>query len=265
MPGIFGPRWLKNLMYWFGERFVIDATVCPFLNGWRRELGLAPVRRITRWWHSPFAVLGLFPDWYCPHAPDWPANTTLTDFPLWDDPGDGLTPEVEAFLAGGPPIVFTPGSANVHGADFFRAAVDACRRLKRRGLLVSRFAEQVPANLPEGVAHFPFVPFTALLPRAAAIVHHGGIGTASQGMAAGVPQLIMPLAHDQFDNAERLHRLRLGDSLVPARFTGERVAAKLNQLLTSPEVALACATARQRLASRGGLRLAADAIERHSG
>ncbi|MGL4549949.1 MAG: glycosyltransferase [Gemmataceae bacterium] len=262
LPGLFGPRWLKSLIYSLGERFVIDPVVCPVVNPWRRELGLPPVRRVTRWWHSPYLNLGLFPGWFCPPAPDWPAGTVLTDFPLWDDPADGVPPAVEAFLnAGDPPVVFTPGSANVHGAAFFRAAAEACGRLRRRGLLVTRFAEQIPAGLPDGVSHFPFVPFTALLPRAAAVVHHGGIGTASQGMAAGVPQLIMPLAHDQFDNAERLKRLNLGDSLAPARFTGPRVADKLGPLLSSPAVAEACALARRRLASRDGLHRTADAVE----
>ncbi len=47
----------------------------------------------------------------------------------------------------------------------------------------------------------------ALVPRLAALVHHGGIGTTAQAMRAGVPQLITPFAHDQFDNAARVERL----------------------------------------------------------
>lgn len=262
MPGLFGPRWLKCLQFWLAERFIIDATVCPFLNGWRKELGLPPVQRIVRWWHSRTGVVCLFPEWYASQQPDWPARSTLVDFPLWDDPAEGLSPEIEAFLTKGPPIVFTPGSANIHAAAFFRAAVDACLRLKRPGMLLTRFAEQIPANLPSNVIHVPFVPFTAFLARVAAVVHHGGIGTAAQAMAAGVPQLIMPLAHDQFDNANRLRHLNLGDSLLPTQFTGERVAKKLTELLHSPKSQTACAAVKVRLSKRDGLTRAADNVER---
>ena len=63
-------------------------------------------------------------------------------------------------------------------------------------MLLTRFSEPIPQNLPDGVRHFEFVPFSWLPPRAAAIVHHGGIGTMSQGLAAGIPQLIMPMNFD---------------------------------------------------------------------
>jgi UDP:flavonoid glycosyltransferase YjiC (YdhE family) len=152
-----------------------------------------------------------------------------------------MSPELAAFLADGPPpIAFTPGSANLHGRPFFEAAVDACTRLGRRGVLLTRFPEQVPSGLPSGVRHFAYAPFSQLLPRASALVHHGGIGTAAQGMAAGVPQLIMPLAHDQFDNVARMRRLGIARALPPARFRGPALARALGTLLDSPEVAARC-------------------------
>jgi rhamnosyltransferase subunit B len=78
------------------------------------------------------------------------------------------------------------------------------------------------------------------LPRAAALVYHGGIGTCSQALAAGIPHLIMPLAHDQPDNANRLRRLGIGLSLHPKKFTGERVAAALRHLLKDNAVQANC-------------------------
>jgi UDP:flavonoid glycosyltransferase YjiC (YdhE family) len=157
--------------------------------------------------------------------------------------------------------VFTPGSANLHAREFFRTAVDACLRLGRRGMLLTRFVEQVPAELPATVRHFAYVPLTPLLPRCAALVHHGGIGTAAQAMAAGVPQLIMALAHDQFDNADRVQRLGLGDWLTPFWFRGPRVARKLAALLDSPATQSACRAVAQRLSRRGGIEQTAQAIE----
>jgi rhamnosyltransferase subunit B len=264
MPGMFGPRWMQRCQYRIGERFFIDPVVCPDLNRFREELGLAPVKQITRWWHSKWCVACLFPEWYCPPQSDWPANLIQTDFPLWDEPNSkGLPADVEAFLiSGDPPIAFTPGSSNVFGKQFFETAVAVCDRLQRRGILLTRFSEQIPENLPSSVQHFLYVPFSELLPRSAAVVHHGGIGSTAQGLAAGVPQLLMPLAHDQFDNAERLKRFGVGDWLKPSKFTPRTVTKKLAHLLDSDAVRSQCAELRDKLSNKDGLHRSALNIEK---
>lgn len=246
LPGVdfqpWMPRWFKRSLFRLGESLFIDRPCQRVFDPFRAGHGLPPVRRLARWWHSPECVLGLFPAWFGPPQPDWPANVHVTQFPLWDEAGvHPPSPEVEAFLASGePPLVFTPGSGNMQARSFFMAAAEACRRLGRRGLLLTRFAEQIPSELPAGVRHFDYVPFSQVLPKAAAIVHHGGIGTTSQALRAGIPQLLMPMAHDQPDNAARLARLGVGDWLPPAKFAGQAVADKLAKLLDSAEVAASC-------------------------
>jgi UDP:flavonoid glycosyltransferase YjiC (YdhE family) len=247
LPGLFMPDWLprfaKRFQYWLADALIIDRILTRGLNAFRAEVGLPPVCDLTGgWWHSPQRVLGLFPDWYAPPQPDWPPQVRLTGFPLYDERElHDLPAELTEFLNGGePPIVFTPGSAMRHGHAFFEAAVEACRLLGRRGLLLTRFPEHLPASLPESVRHFSYVPFSQVLPRAAALVHHGGIGTTAQGLAAGIPQLVMPLAHDQPDNAARLRRLGVARSLQPRAFRAAAVARALESLLTSPDVAARC-------------------------
>lgn len=263
-PGFFGPRWLRSILYRIAERMVIDPVVCPFLNAWRAEYGLPPVRRIMRWWNSPDGVVCLFPEWYAPRQPDWPTPLEQTDFPLWNFQSDEpLAADVEQFLrAGTPPLVFTPGSANSHGREFFAAAAGACARLNRRGIFLSQFAEHIPTNLPSTLVHFRYVPLDLLLPRCAAFVHHGGVGSTSQAMLAGIPQVLTPLAHDQFDNAERVKRLRIGDSIPAPRLTDSRLVAALRPLLDNPQVASVCRQVADRLRSEAGLARAADWIER---
>jgi rhamnosyltransferase subunit B len=263
LPGLFGPRWLKSLLYCFAERYFIDPVVCPFLNQWRHELGLPPVRKITRWWNSRFGLLCMFPDWYCPQPDDWPSGLMQTDFPLWNHKAaESLAPEVEIFLARGePPIVFTPGSANLHGQQFFTSAVHACQTLGRRGILLTEFAEHLPAQLPDTVAHFNYIPLDLLLQKAAAFVHHGGIGSTSQAMLAGIPQFLMPLAHDQFDNAARIKRLRIGDSIPSHKFTGPRLTKSLHRLLGSATITNECRNVAVRLAKRDGISRSVDEIE----
>ncbi|MCH7750887.1 MAG: glycosyltransferase [Planctomycetes bacterium] len=232
------PRWFKRAQYWVADQ-ICDHLLAPELDTLRRGLGLEPVRGVMReWYFSPQLVLGLFPDWFARPQPDWPPNTVLTGFPLWDQSATmELSEEVDKFLsAGDPPVVFTPGSAMTNGRWFFEAAVDACRRLNRRGILVTNYPEQLPRELPSTVRHFGFVPFSRLLPRAAALVHHGGIGTSGQGLAAGLPQLVMPMAYDQLDNATRLKRLGVAATIRRNKFRSPAVAQALDSLLTLESV-----------------------------
>lgn len=258
------PAWLQHGFWRFVDRFAIDPLIAPELNAWRAELGLPPVSRVfDRWMHSPRGVIGLWPAWFAAPQADWPPGVRLTGFVV--DQGAGgreLDADLAAFLdAGSPPLVFTPGSANRHAAAFFRAAADASARLGMRALLVSPYADQIPAVLPEGVRHAPYAPFNRLFPRAAAVVHHGGIGTCAQGFAAGVPQLLMPMGYDQPDNAARIERLRLGGWLAPAQFTADRVARKLGALLTNAEVQARSADARDRMAHSDALARTCEAVE----
>ena len=235
------PRWLKRAQFWAAGRLT-DAVVLPALNRFRRELGLGPARDIVRtWWHSPQRVLGLFPEWFGPPQPDWPPQTRLAGFPLFDEDGLREPPAgLEAFLAAGePPVVFTPGTAMRHGTRFFTEAVRACELLGQRGILLTQFAETVPRDLPPSVAHFSYIPFSRVLPRAAALVSHGGIGTTAQALRAGIPHLVQHMAHDQMDNGSRLQDLGTGDMLPAGAFRAPRVARLLRGLLESPAVAQA--------------------------
>ena len=109
--------------------------------------------------------------------------------------------------------------------------------------------------------HAAYIPFSALLPRAAALVHHGGIGTLAQGLAAGRPHLVMPMAFDQFDNAARLVRLGVGRVLRPRRFTGPAVARELAALLDSDVVADRCAAVARRFEGTDPVARTCDLIE----
>lgn len=210
---------------------IVDRTLAPQVNAFRQRLSLAPVDDLLYGWvNSPDGVLGLFPDWFAPPQPDWPARTQLTGFPLYDPPAEGDDmPDVDA-----DPLIFTPGSANIHARPFFVAAIEASQALGRSAILLTRYREQLPGILPAGIIHRDYIPLDAILPQAAALIHHGGIGTTAQGLAAGVPQLVMPMSHDQPDNAARLRRLGVGAIVTSSKFTGARVAAALDHLLRSP-------------------------------
>jgi UDP:flavonoid glycosyltransferase YjiC (YdhE family) len=266
-PGMprWAPPWMINILYNIGERAVVDPVVRPPLNQFRKELGLPPVKGsiFNDYLNSPQLVLGLFPAWFGEPAPDWPPQVKLRGFPLYDEKGITLVePELDAFLNDGtPPIAFTPGSAMRHGLPFFTGAAEACRSIGWRGLLLTRYPENIPANLPPGVRYFSYAPFSQVLPRCAALVHHGGIGTMAQGCAAGIPQLVMPMAHDQPDNAARLERLGAGLHIAPQKFKAPKVAVLLRRLLEEPSFSQNAKSLAQKIASDHPIKNACDEIE----
>jgi rhamnosyltransferase subunit B len=258
------PVWAKRAMWWLVDRWLLDPMIVPELNRWRGELGLEPVSRVFKQWlHAPHRVIGLFPAWFAPIQADWPPQLQLTGFPLYDEADEhALSAGLQAFLdRGTPPILFTPGSANRAAALFFAAALDAAHRLGRRALFLTQYPEQLPAPLGADAWHEPYVPFSQVLPRCAAIVHHGGIGTCAQGLAAGVPQLTMPLGFDQPDNTARLSRLGVGRWVSPRRFQGERVAVELAALLGDSGVAERCEHWAQQMRGSNALADTAAALE----
>ncbi len=247
------PRWAKRLAWRLSDRMIVDPPIAPSLNRLRAERGLPPVSRpFQSWVYSPVLTIGTFPAWFAPPQPDWPSQLRLTGFPLFDA-AEPVPPELDAFLAeGDPPILVTLGTALAHGRDALAEAVEACRRLNRRGLILARFAD-VPADLPPTVRHIAFAPLSQVLPRCAAIVHHGGIGTTAAGLAAGVPQVVMPMSHDQPDNAARVRRLGVSDTLLPAQLSAASLSASLARLLESPLVHARCAEYANRVRQTDGL------------
>lgn len=228
------PASLQRAAWWLMDRLVLDRLFTRPFNAYRRQLGLGPVDRLfDQWLHRADVTLGLFPPWFAPPQADWPAGLVCPGFPLYDN-GEAhpLAAELEAFLAAGePPVGFTSGTANATSHGFFAASAAACALSGRRGLLITKVGAQLPAPLPPGVMHVPYAPFSQLLPRLAAFVHHGGIGTTSQALRAGVPQLVRPMAYDQFDNAHHVQRLGVGARLLPAAYAPPAVAQALEHLI----------------------------------
>ena len=265
-PDVLGqlPPVLRRVYYRVADALIVDPPVVNHINRFRAELGLPPVRRLFNGWiQSPDLVIGLFPEWFSPPPPDWPPNVALTGFPLWDESEVQTSgSELQEFLrVGDPPLVFTAGSANIQARKFFEVSADVCGASGRRGLLLTQFPEQLPTLLPNGVRHFHYVPFSEVLPRSAALIHHGGIGTMSQAIAAEIPQLIIPTSHDQPDNATRIRRLGVGDFLRPHEYKSSHVIEKL-AALQNPVVKEECRRRADDVAGCKGLEMAANLIER---
>lgn len=231
----------------------------------RDELGLPDTGNpMFEGQHSPTLVLALFSELFGQRQPDWPKQTEITGFCFYDvNPNVEIPIELMHFLDNGaPPIVFTLGSSAVWVArDFFEQSIKAAKLIGRRAVLLVGDERNLPHALPEGIIALDYLPYQTLLPRACAVVHHGGVGTTSHGLLAGVPTLIVPFAFDQSDNAE--HALKMGTSrtLYRDKYDAPRVANELEELLRQPWYARRALEVSQRLKQENGPARAADLID----
>ena len=213
------------------------------INRVRRSLGLADTNANLLFDGATNAdlALALYSPLLSPAQPDAPPGFTVTGYAAYDSEAGGasiMPRELERFLKDGPaPVVFTLGSAAVHiPGDFYRESLKATRRIGRRAvLLVGPEGDPSVADGQDVIA-VPYAPFSTLFPRAAAVVHQGGVGTTQQALRSGRPQLVVPHLGDQFDNGARVARLGAGAVVGRKAYWAERVAAVLGRLLDDPGV-----------------------------
>lgn len=258
-----GPRFHRAIFH--GARLLARSWSGPVYE-LRKDLGLPPSRDpLFDGRHSPRLVLALFSEVLAAPQPDWPPNTVVTGFPFYDPPEATLDPALAAFLEGGePPVVFTLGSSAVRDAGtFYEESVAAARLLGRRAvLLVGADPVNHPrADLPAELLAVPYAPYGLLFPRAAAIVHHGGVGTTGQALRAGRPMLVMPFGADQYDNAARAVRLGVARTIARRRYTARRVAAELAALLNEPRYRERAEAVEARVRRENGVHIAVDLLE----
>ncbi|HXD31557.1 MAG TPA: glycosyltransferase [Pyrinomonadaceae bacterium] len=265
-------RWMRHVEL-FGPRFVAGffkqakkAYRSRTYNKFRDELGLPDDGNpVFEGQHSPTLILALFSKIFAQPQPDWPSQAKATGFPFYDgNVEQGMPQDLLDFLdAGPPPIVFTLGTSAVWVAkDFYSESIAAAKSLGRRAvLLIGDQRNRLSESLPPEIFPADYAPFEALLPRASAMVHHGGVGTTSQGLRAGIPTLIVPFAFDQPDNAAHAERLGTSRTLRRPKYSAARAARELRQLLEEPSYARNARKVGEQLRAENGSAVACDLIE----
>lgn len=233
----------------------------------RREIGLPDTDRnaFMDGQFSPQLNLALFSPVFAAPQADWPPSTETTGFPFYDRRAkvEGMPTELDAFLeAGQPPIVFTLGSSAIFDAGtFYEDSVKAVVDLGRRAVLLIGVDANLPKEaLPPGVIACRYAPHSELFPRAAAIVHQGGIGTTAQALRSGKPMLVVPWGQDQPDNAARIMRLGVGRSIPRARYEASTAKSELSKLLSDGGDAYRAKEIGKKIAAENGASAAADRI-----
>jgi UDP:flavonoid glycosyltransferase YjiC (YdhE family) len=200
------------------------------LNRTRSDLGLEPATDDLAAWESAELLLVTVPTWF-DLATDYPANVVHAG-PLGVNraPREGSTP------AGRLLVLLSFSTTVMEGQEALiqrvcdaidGQAVDAILTL---GPAVSAKAIRTPRNIEAR----SYAEHDHLLPRCAAVVTHGGLGTTLRALAHGKPLLLLPLGRDQQFNARRVVELGAGICLPIEASPGE-IASALVELLAQPQ------------------------------
>ncbi|MCD9188998.1 MAG: glycosyltransferase [Pyrinomonadaceae bacterium] len=265
--------WLKHFRF-LGSAFhgAMFKIARKYVESWyddyrafRRELGLSENHDPLFSGKSGLLNLAMFSKVLGKPQPDWHSPTLQTGFCFYDGKDDmgkmpaGLTEFLEN---GDAPIVFTLGSAAVMDArDFFEESAKAARILGKRAVLLYGIFNEPPKILDENIVGFDYAPYSFVFPKAACVVHQGGVGTTSQVLRSGVPHLFMPYSHDQPDNAARCERLGVARTISRDNYTAETAARELGKLLSDENYKKRAIENAKIVRSEHGTRTACDAIE----
>lgn len=135
------------------------------------------------------------------------------------------------------PLVYvTLGTFFAGNVDTFRAILDGLAD-EALDVLVTLGADGNPDALSAVSANVTverFVPQASLLPRCAAVVHHGGGGTTFGALAHGLPQVVLPQGADNFSNAALLEASGASRTLLPGDVAPGAVREAVREVLDNP-------------------------------
>ncbi len=265
-------------------KFAGRVRLDPIINRLRREAGLAPVRdvifRLARGGDGIVATdrlkdpskgiptLALWSPHYRGPLGDDPSPGMICGFATFDRPAVSAAQieaerETCAWMDSGPaPVLITLGSSvSHHGRDFYHLAAEACGRAGCRGLLLTGGSAALN-EMPETIRAVSYAPYSRVMPRAAAIVHHAGIGTTAAVMRSGRPGIIVPFANDEFDNAARAERLGVSLTVKRRWLSAGLLAEAIGRASADGELIRTAGALGEAMRQEDGAAVAAEHIER---
>jgi len=113
---------------------------------------------------------------------------------------------------------------------------------------------------PPNVRLERWVSWNELLPHARLSINNGGAGAVGLALAAGVPQIVLPLHSDQPENAWRVQDREVGLRLPPD-VSVTRLKASIDSVLAAPVYCESCRRLSVQIGELGGASRAAEIIE----
>ena len=217
-----------------------------------------------------FPMLFGFSPSVIPSPADWSAEDHITGYWFLDPPNDWTPPpDLLNFLqAGRPPVYIGFGSMGSRKpAETTDLVLQALSMTQQRAILISGWGGLQNTDVPSAsVFMVDSIPHAWLLPRVAAVVHHGGAGTTGAGLRAGVPSILIPFTTEQAFWGQRVHDLGVGPTPIPrSKLTVDRLAQAIQEAVTNTAMRQRAAELGSKIQAEDGIGNAVEIIQRMEG
>jgi MGT family glycosyltransferase len=256
----------NRLLKWGMRKFRM--TLDGVVNDTRVRLGIPPIAdALFRTPLSPYLYVLFVAKELEPPREYWPPEVRFVGPYFWDEPRTFVRPDWVERLPNHQPVVYsTIGTlSNRMEIDFYQTLMQA---LGDQPYTVAVSAgsyhdDYVLSRLPQAPPNFrlaSFLPNSVLVPRARALVHHGGAATTMHGLAAGVPAVAVPLNHEHHDFAQRIAENGCGIRIDKRNLTAAGLRAAVAEILGNPAYTQAARRTKRMLAHYDATSTCADEL-----
>jgi MGT family glycosyltransferase len=236
-------------------------------NPIRKELGLAPLKcALINTTLSPYLILIASSEGFEYKRNDWPPQAHLIGPAPWGKVIDSsIFDWIDELPQDRPVIYITMGTFQAYrSTNFFDLAIEAFREEPYHIVLCISNAVDINdfKDPPSNFRIEQFVPNAKMLPRASAVVHHGGFGIAQDTIYNGLPAVVIPVAQDLYENARRCTEAGVAVKLKFSKLTPERLRNAVRRILEDDEIISNTKKLQEKFLSTDAGRTGADLLEK---
>jgi sterol 3beta-glucosyltransferase len=256
-----------NRLTYTVANMLVGRGAAEVFAAWQREAErLSPGARAS----SKVALLIAVSKVLLPRPSDYPPFAHITGF--WFGPAGpeaSVPVTLRAFAEQGPaPICIGFGSMPEDHPEQLRAIIrETMDRLQMRAVVVTGSGGALAGfGANDAIHEVAFADYNWLFPRVQAVVHQGGVGTASYALLAGVPQVAVPYCLDHAFWTSRLRRIGVAPGGISRhRLTARALAASIRSAIDEPSYRQAAQAVAPTVRAENGLDRALELAGEHFG
>lgn len=263
------PKATSILNKWVGyiSEYALYWVFKDVSNAFRQELGLEPMSfaDYARAYNQDVPVIYGVSEHVINTPDDWNDNSYITGYWFYDAPSDWIPSQalVDFLADGDKPIYIGFGSmANKDPQATVQMMLDALAQTGKRGIIYSGWAGLQADELPDDIFLLDNAPHDWLFPQMEAVIHHGGAGTTSAAIRAGVPSTIVWHMGDQPYWGRRVYELGMGSKPIPRNtLTTKHLVKAINQMTESDTMHHVAQKISKQLNQENGVEVAVRAFQ----
>ena len=251
-------HWIVTQAAWLSWRSEIN-------HARHTDFGLGPAHLLDPSLQADSAqplTLNGFSEQIVPRPKDWNRKQVITGY--WRIKGEtservAELGEVQRFIDSAKnPIAIGFGSPGTQG--YLPMLAEALQRTNTQAVLTipSKWHSEIKSK---NIFPIDYAPHDWLYRHVKVAVHHGGAGTTSASLHAGIPTITMPLAIDQFFWGERVYKIGVGPKPIPQRkLSAENLAQAIIEALNNKEMNAKAKTVSEALSQENGVQAAVSVM-----